>query len=447
MQANTGATPEQTASEPVQRLYTHWYRNYILVVLFLGSIINFVDRTILSILLEPIKLELQLTDTQLGLLGGLAFAIFYATLGIPVAALADRWSRVKVLSISMIIWSAMTALCGMANSFAALLLARIGVGVGEAGASPPSHSLISDYFPAEKRATALAIYSLGIPVGSMIGNFVGGWGAEEFGWRITFMIVGLPGIAVAFLILGTLREPPRGMTDRIVTKQDTPPPPMLETLRFLWSKPSFRHLALAAGLHAFVSYGYGVWNAPFLIRIHELSLSEVGGWLGLVAGVGVIGTFSGGYLGDKLAKWRDDSRWYLFVSGISTLVMVPFQFVIFLHSELWAVFSAMFVASVMGGMFLGPSFAISHALVAPRMRAVASATLLFVINIIGMGLGPYVVGFLSDLLAPAFGINSLRYALCIALTANIWSSAHYFMGARTLRNDLEVAHTGSRGGS
>jgi len=440
-------TNESTSSEPTKIMSRPWYRNYVLGVLFLSSVLNFVDRTILSILLEPIKLELHLSDTQLGLLGGLAFALFYATLGIPIAALADRWSRVKVLSISIIVWSAMTAICGLAIGFVSLLLARIGVGVGEAGASPPAHSLISDYFPLEKRATAIAIYSLGIPVGAMFGNFIGGWGAEEFGWRATFMIVGVPGIVIAFLILSTLREPKRGMSDKVAIVQDAPAPPVFETLRFLWSKRSFRHLGIAAGLHAFVSYGYGVWTAPFLIRSHDMSLPEVGSWLGLISGIGVIGTFSGGFLADRLSKWRNDQRWYMFVSGISTLVMVPFQFVVFLHGELWAVIGSMFAASIMGGMFLGPSFAISHAMVAPRMRAVASATLLFLINIIGMGLGPYVVGMLSDVLTPAYGSDSLRFALCIALTANIWSSAHYFMGARTLRGDLEVAHTGSSDGS
>ena len=261
------------------------------------------------------------------------------------------------------------------------------------------------------------------------------------------MIVGLPGIAIACLILATLREPPRGMTDKVPLKQDVKPPPMGETLRFLWSKRSFRHLGLGAGLHAFVSYGYGTWTAPFLLRSHELTLSEVGSWLALISGIGVIGTFSGGYLGDKLSSWRNDTRWYLWVSGISTLVMVPFQFMVFLHGDLWMVIGSMFAASVLGGMFLGPSFAIAHALVAPRMRAVASATLLFLINIIGMGLGPYVVGILSDLLAPAYAADSLRYALCIALTANIWASAHYFLGARTLRGDLQAAHTGSSNGS
>lgn len=431
-----GSAPA-TSDGDAQAAYTPLYRNYALAILFLGYVVNFVDRSILSILLEPIKLELQLTDTQLGVLGGLAFALFYATLGIPIASLADRWSRVKVLSISMVIWSAMTALCGMASSFIGLLLARIGVGVGEAGASPPSHSLISDYFPLEKRATAIAIYSLGIPVGSMVGNFVGGWGAAEFGWRMTFLIVGLPGIVVALLLLSTLREPPRGLSDNVVVRQDAPPPKMLEVFRFLWGKRSFRHIGIAAGLHAFVSYGAGTWNAPFLIRSHDMPITDVGSWLALISGVGAIGTFAGGYLGDKLASRFDDRRWYMFVSGISTLVMVPFQFIAYLYGGVWAVIGSLFVVSILGGMFLGPSFAIAHALVALRMRAVASAVLLFLLNIIGMGLGPYVVGVLSDLLDPGFGIDSLRYALCIAVIGNLWASVHYFAGARTLRRDLD----------
>lgn len=425
------------AEESTEKLYTPLYRNYALGLLFLGYVVNFIDRSILSILLEPIKLELELTDTQLGLLGGLAFAIFYATLGIPIASLADRWNRVKVLSISMIIWSAMTAVCGFATNFMGLLLARIGVGVGEAGASPPSHSLISDYFPLEKRATALAIYSLGIPVGNMIGNFVGGWGAAEFGWRTTFLLVGLPGIAVAFLVLFTLREPPRGMSEKVATKQDVPSPSMLETFRFLWAKRSFRHMGIAAGLHAFVSYGAGTWNAPFLIRSHEMPIVEVGSWLALISGIGSIGTFAGGYLADKLSARFDDRRWYMYVSGISTLLLVPFQLVAYLHGDLWAVIGSLLVVSILGGMFLGPSFAIAHALVTVRMRAVASALLLFLLNIIGMGMGPYVVGMLSDLLAPGFAVSSLRYALAIAVFANFWASIHYLLASRTLRAELD----------
>lgn len=422
--------------------YSPRYRNYALAVLFLGYVVNFIDRSILSILLEPIKNELLLTDTQLGLLGGLAFAMFYATLGIPIASLADRWSRTKVLAISMIIWSAMTAVCGAASNFMMLLLARIGVGVGEAGASPPSHSLISDYFPISSRATALSIYALGIPFGSMVGNFVGGWGASELGWRMTFFLVGVPGILVALLILGTLREPPRGMSETAavkaaVAKSVEPAPSLREVFKFLWHRRSFRHIGFAAGLHAFVGYGAGTWNAPFLIRSHEMPITEVGSWLALISGIGAVGTFAGGYLGDKISDWTGDRRWYLWIAAISTLVMVPFQFLAYLYDGLWAVIPALVVVSVLGGMYLGPSFAMTQALVTLRMRAVASALLLFMLNIIGMGLGPYFVGVWSDMLSPAYEIDSLRYALCICVLANLWATTHYLLGARSLREDLD----------
>lgn len=412
------------------------YRNYALAILFLGYVVNFVDRSILAILLEPIKQDLVLNDTQLGLLGGLAFALFYTTLGIPIAALADRWSRVKILSIAMVVWSGMTALCGFAQSFWMLLLARIGVGVGEAGASPPSHSLISDYFPIETRATALSIYALGIPFGSMVGNFVGGWGAEALGWRHTFVLVGVPGIFVALVIWLTLREPPRGMADRHLVKDDEPAPGVKEVIARLWQRVSFRHIAFAAGLHAFVGYGAGTWNAPFLIRSHEMPITEVGSWLALISGIGAIGTFLGGYLADKLSDRFDDRRWYMWVPGWSTIVMVPFQFVAYLYGGIWAVIPSLMVVSILGGMYLGPSFAMTQALVSLRMRAVASAILLFMLNIIGMGMGPYLVGVASDLLAADAGIHSLRYALCLAVLVNVWAACHYFVGARSLRGDL-----------
>jgi MFS family permease len=431
---------ETTDTTDTKTVYTPRYRNYALALLFLGYVVNFIDRSILSILLEPIKNELLLTDTQLGLLGGLAFALFYATLGIPIAALADRWSRTKVLAISMVIWSGMTVLCGLASNFTMLLLARIGVGVGEAGASPPSHSLISDYFPIETRATALSIYALGIPFGSMVGNYVGGWGAEELGWRVTFYLVGVPGIFVALLIWLTLREPPRGMSDvkKVeVVEVDVPAPSMAEVRTFLWRKRSFRHLGFAAGLHAFVGYGAGTWNAPFLIRSHEMAITEVGTWLAIISGIGAIGTFAGGYLADRISDATDDKRWYLWVPGISTLLMVPFQFVAYLYGGLWAVIPCLMVVSILGGMYLGPSFAMTQALVTLRMRAVASAILLFMLNIIGMGLGPYFVGIFSDLLSPSYGISSLRFALCIAVLANLWAAVHYFLGANSLRKDLD----------
>lgn len=423
-------------SEGNAGLYSTGYRKYALFVLLLGYIINFVDRSILAILIEPIKADLDLNDTQLGLLGGLAFALFYSTLGIPIAALADRWSRVKVLSIAIIIWSAMTAVCGLVSGFWQLLFARIGVGVGEAGASPPSHSLISDYFPLSTRATALSIYALGIPIGTMLGNAVGGWGADNIGWRYTFMLVGLPGVAIALLLLFTLREPPRGMSDEVVSKVEDEPPSMGTVLSFLWRKRSFRYMSLACGLHAFVSYGAGTWNPPFLVRIHELSNTETGGWLALIAGIGAIGTFGGGYLADKLYESSGNRRWYLWIPAIATLVMVPFQFLAYLHSDFAMVVVGLSIASILGPIYLGPAFAMTQALVGLRMRAVASAILLLVLNLVGMGLGPYFVGFMSDFFEPSYGIYALRWALCVSLVFNLVAAGLYFLGSRHVEQDI-----------
>ena len=422
------------------------YKWYALFVLYLGYVVNFVDRQILSILLESIRQDLQFNDLQLGLLGGLAFAIFYATLGIPIAMLADRKNRVKILSAAMVVWSIMTAVCGLANNFITLLLARIGVGVGEAGASPPSHSLISDYFPSSTRATALSIYSLGIPVGSFIGTTVGGWGADELGWRNTFFLVGIPGVLVALLVLLTLREPPRGMSDReqqsptqanTDSSEETGAPSWKTVSNFLWSKKSFRHLSIGAGLHAFVSYGATNWNPSFLQRVFNMSATETGYWLGLVFFIGAIGTFLGGFLGDKLSDKTGDKRWYFWIPAISLVLMVPLQLGAYLAPAAMLAIYILFPISIFSGMYLGPSFAMTQGLVTLRMRAVAAAILLFVLNIIGMGLGPTLVGWLSDLLMPYSGEESIRYALSISVALNGWSAIHFLLGAKYLRQDLE----------
>ena len=301
--------------------------------------------------------------------------------------------------------------------------------------------MISDYFPVDKRATALSIYALGIPFGTMIGSYVGGWGADELGWRYTFFLVGIPGIFVAMIIALTLREPPRGLSDikpaqNAAAAPQPEAPRVKEVLNFLWAKVSFRHLSFAAGLHAFVSYGASTWNAPFFTRIHNMSSTDLGAALALVAGVGAIGTFAGGYLSDKLSDRMGDKRWYFWVPGIATIFMVPFQLVAYLYDGTTAAIASLCIVAIMGSVYLGPSFAMTQALVSLRMRAVASAILLFVLNLIGMGLGPYFVGILSDFFTPTFGIESLRYALCIAVLVNLWAGVHYMLGARSVRGDL-----------
>jgi MFS family permease len=430
---------EGSAADSIKPLHKSWYPNYVLAVLFIGYVVNVMDRAVLGVLLQPIKLEFNASDTQLGLLGGIAFALFYATLGIPIAVWADRSIRKNVLAICVALWSAMTAFCGMATSFLWLLLARIGTAIGEAGGSPPSHSLISDYFPVRKRATALSIYALGIPVGAMIGSFSAGWLNEFFGWRLAFIIVGLPGILVALLVYFTIKEPTRGLSDNVapsVSSADAPP--ILVVLRFLWRRTAFRHLTLAAALHSFVWYGGSTWNAPFFIRSHGMETGETGSWLALFSLIGTVGTFFGGFIADKASVRMKDRRWYMWVPGIATLVMVPLQFSSYLAPSLWVVIPSFCVMVILASMFFGPSFAMTQGLAALRMRAVAVSILLFIQTLIGLGLGPFFVGVISDYLTPSIGDDALRWGLVVVGLVNLWAAGHYFWGARTLRQDLEA---------
>jgi MFS family permease len=260
------------ASDP--QAFSPAYLRYALGLLTVVYVINFVDRQILSILLQSIKLDLGLSDLQLGLLSGTAFGLFYATLGIPIARLADVFSRKVVMAVCLVIWSGMTALCGTAAGFGLLLAYRVGVGVGEAGGSPPAHSLISDFFPPERRATALGIFSLGVPLGILVGFLAGGWLDETLGWRKAFVVVGLPGLALAAVVALTLKEPLRGHSEGL--ESDRPAPSADEVIRFLWSSHSFRHVAFGSALYAFVGYSIVTWAPSFLIRSHGMTTGEIG---------------------------------------------------------------------------------------------------------------------------------------------------------------------------
>lgn len=423
-----------------------WYWYYVLAVLFLSYVLNTIDRNaVLSLLLQDIKKEFSASDFQLGLLGGIPFAFFYAFLGIPIAMWADRSSRRVVLALSIATWSAMTALCGLAVNFLMLFAARIGVAVGEAGGSPPAHSLISDYFPKNLRGTAFSIFALGVPVGTALGNFVGGWSNDTYGWRVTFLLVGCPGLLVALLARMTIKEPTRGYSDLVASgastassAQKAPAPPVFEVLRFLWRKPSFRHLSLAAALHSVAWYAGSVFNAAFLRRSHDMTSSEAGFWLGVIAAVAGLGTFLGGVAADRLSARYQDRRWYLWVPGMATLIMVPFQFSTYLSSSLTVMVPSFCIMMFLAAVFFGPSFAMTQALASLRMRSVATSLLLFVQTLIGFGIGPAAVGFVSDRLQPSAGTDSLRYALVIVCLINVWAAAHYLWGARPLRSDLEA---------
>jgi MFS family permease len=436
MAANSLDTPETDSQAPTEPgEFSVAYTRYALGLLTVVYILNFIDRTILSVLLEAIKEEFSLTDTQLGFLSGIAFAFFYTLMGIPIARWADRGARGKIIAVAAFVWSLMTVLSGFAQNFAMLLAARIGVGVGEAGCSPPAHSLISDYFPPERRATALGIYALGIPIGAGIGYLAGGWLKVFFDWRTAFIVVGFPGIFLAALVWLTIREPRRGSFDPPAAAASGPQP-LGSVLRFMISLPSFRHMAMGAALHAFYGYGASAFVFSFFIRTHGLDYGEIGTWLGIIALTGgASGYFMGGYLSDRFAG--RDKRWYMWVPAISTLIYLPFAFLLYLWPDGRTALLLSLPGSFLGGMYVGPTFAMTQTLVLPQMRALASAILLFIINMIGLGLGPQCVGIASDLLRPSLGDDSLRYALLIIVVGcAVWSVAHYLLAARTLREDL-----------
>jgi MFS family permease len=429
---------DQAFQVDTRSLTARWYAGYVLALLTLAYAVNVMDRSVLAVLLESIKHQFHTTDTQQGLLGGLAFALFYATLGVPIAALADRTSRRNVLAVCALLWSGMTALCGMASSFPLLLAARVGTAVGEAGGTPPSHSLVSDYFPLSTRGTALSLYALGVPLGNVLGSLLGGWGNELYGWRTAFMLVGAPGVVVALLVFLTVKEPTRGQSDVGSSEASRAAAPRLPVaLKYLWQQISFRHMCLAAGLHSMVWYAGSTMNAAFLHRSHGMTSGEAGSWLAVFAGTAAVGTFLGGYLADRISVRTGDRRWYMWLPGYATLAILPFQFFAYLSDTLAVMVPSFMIMLTLGSMFFGPSFAMSQGLAPLRMRAVATSLVLFIQTLVGLGLGPVLVGMISDHLKPALGDGQgLRYGLVTIGVVNLWAAAHYFWGARRVREDL-----------
>ena len=410
---------------------------YTLGILTLVYSFNFIDRQLLSILQEPIKQDLSLSDTQLGLLSGFSFALFYVIAGIPIGRMADKGNRRNIISWALATWSAMTALCGVAQNYWQLLAARIGVGVGEAGCSPPAHSMISDIFPLERRATALSIYSTGINIGVLFGFLLGGWLNEFFGWRVAFMVVGLPGIVLAVIVRFTVTEPVRGFSEPqqkpLEKQQDSIP--LRDVLELLWSRRSFRHLAIGAALTAFCAYGITNWIAPFIVRTHGMNTGELGTWLAMTAVFGALGTLSSGILVDRLG--RRDKRWYMWVPAIAALIMGPSFALCIMVDNVYSTLLLYAIPTMVATVYVGSCIAMVHALVNIRMRAVSSAIFFLILNIIGLGLGPFSVGILSDLLEPSLGVESLRYAMVIIVpTVTLWAAFHFLRAAKYLRKDL-----------
>lgn len=380
------------------------YSYLVAISLSVVYVFNFLDRQFLTVLQEPVKAELGLSDGQLGMLTGLAFAIFYTVCGIPIAALADRSSRVRIITVASATWSIFTALCGFAGSFYMLMAARIGVAVGEAGGSPPSYSIISDYFPPRKRATALAIYSLGVPLGSMFGTMSGGFIAAQFGWRAAFWTLGAVGLVLTPLIPVLVKEPVRGAYD---AKPDPaiearePAPSMFKAIGFFLSKPTLMFTAIACGLTAFVGYGMLNWNPSLLIRVKGMTLPEVALWYALITGImNVAGTFLSGLIVDRLA--RRSAAWYALAPGIWILCSMPFLWGAALAPS-WPVALAFLAGpALLNNTYLAPALAVIQNGVPTRARGTSGAFLLFILNLVGLGGGPLFVGLVSDALKPGY---------------------------------------------
>jgi predicted MFS family arabinose efflux permease len=416
------------------------YRNYVLALLVTVGVCSWVDRQIFSVLLQSIKLEFSFTDTQLGLLGGVAFGLFYSCVGLPIAWLADRTNRRNIIAVSLTVWSVMTALCATATGFWSLFLARMGVGIGEAGGSPPAQSLISDYFPPERRAFALGVLFMFIPLGFLTTFLVGGWINEFFGWRAAFVVLGLPGVALAVLLLVTLREPPRGHSENRV--HDGPPPTLLSTVRHFLKRSSLRHLPLGGAVHGIGAWAAGVWTLPYFMRMHGMSSGEVGTWFAFIFGIaGAAGTFLGGHIAGTIVQRTGDARWYAWFSSTVLLATIPFQFFIYLWPTPTPALLMLFPAMFIMHMFLGPVTGTIQNLGGVRRRAMAAAFYLFLANLVAMTCGPLITGIVSDRFQAQYGDDALRYGILVpVIVTTVWAATHFFLAARTLREDLAAAN-------
>ncbi|MGB5076957.1 MAG: MFS transporter [Sphingorhabdus sp.] len=425
-----GTVPKDAITSPRVLLWT----------LMIVYVLNFLDRQIVNILAEPISRDLGLSDTQIGLLTGLAFALFYTFLGIPIARFADnpRTNRVGLISISLGIWSAMTAVCGLAQSYTQLLLARIGVGVGEAGCTPAAHSLITDSVPIERRSSAIAFYGLGIPIGSLLGLVVGGLLNDAYGWRRAFMVVGVPGLIMAILLLYLLREPRKAlMAQQAITGEK--PRATLSTrdaLKEVFSSRAFIMLAIAASFTAFLSYGKGVWAVILFIRSFGLSAGETGTLLGVVLGLaGVIGTWLGGALADRFGQV--EKRHLLTTPAIGMVVAAPILFLGYYSTDWRVAIALLFVPTVLNAAYYGPTYACVQGLVKPEARAMASAVMLFAQNLIGLGLGPLLFGMMSDAFKPMAGDDSVRWVLYGAAWLGLVPAFFFWRASLRLKSELK----------
>ena len=442
----TDATTAPTVRPTLPKAYTR-YALWLLLVIY---IFNFLDRQVINILAEPIKQDLNLKDWQLGMMSGFAFAIFYTVLGVPIARLAERRSRPLIIAGALAAWSAFTVLCGMAQNFVQLILFRIGVGVGEAGCTPPAHSLISDYTPKEKRASALAFYSMGVPLGSLLGMAMGGIIADAYGWRVAFFIAGAPGLLLAVIVAFTLRET-RSTLAHDVAAAKAIQPSFAEGMKLLAGKRTFWLLAFAAALKSFISYGHAPFTASYFLRNHGPEVAELAsrlglqsvGFLGLAIGLisgifGAISSLIGGWIADKTAA--GDVRNIVLAPAIAVTISVPVFIAALLVDSVPLALTILIVPYLLNYFWYGPVYSTVQGIVPPNMRATAAAILLLIVNLIGLGLGPLAVGIASDIFAGPMGMGEaegIRWALISAACVGLLSGVLFLMARKTIREDLE----------
>jgi len=428
------------------------YRTWLLVLLFLLNTLNFADRAILSALAEAVKRDLAISDFQLGLLQGLGFALLYALLGLPIARWAERGSRIRIIAIAGAIWSLFAALCGAAGSFVQLLLCRIGVGVGEAGFNPPVASLVADHYPAAKRASVMALIGLGGAAGPMLGAMGGGWIGDHHGWRAAFAAIGAPGLILAPIVWLTLRDPPRGHAEGLALAGA--PPPFGHVLRVMLAKPAFRHLLIAGALASMATNAIGQFLGVYFVRGFGLSFTQAGALFGMVSAIAVpLGLLVGGFGIDWLG--RHDRRWLPWGSAIATALAAPAFLLAFFQATAGGATLFFAIGSTLLFLYYGPALAMVQELAAPRMRATAAFISAFTLGMIGLGLGPALVGLASDwaaarafagdyatcrgagagpacIAASAIGI---RFALRIACLIFLWAALHFLLAARSFSAD------------
>ncbi len=415
------------------------YKRYVLGILLSVHAFITIDRQILALLMEPIRQDLQLSDAQLGFISGIAFAIFYVILGIPIARLADRSVRVNVISVALTLWGCIIAISGLATTFWQLAVARIAIGVGEAGSTPSAYSIISDYFSKLSRSSAISIYMVGAPLGTLLAFLVGGWINELYGWRVVFLALGIPGLILAAFVKLTVREPIRGQFDNLPTTnssmENSSQYSLIDTLSYLWKNRCFRRLVIAVTLTIFVSTGVGQWAPTFFARYHNMGTGELGSWLAILVGVfGFIGIFFGGYLIRRFA--RDNESLQMRAIAVTTIVMMIPGVISLLCPDKHV--SLLLRGFINFFVFLstGPAFALLIGLVPSRMRATAFAIVLLIANLVGAGVGPQVVGILSDFLSFYFGENSLKISLILMFFAAPPAAWNFWLAGNVVNENM-----------